>query len=205
MNHIAQAASTPHNRPPRQSIVVLVMHALLFALVMSPGHVAHAVESVEVRSSSADRWAPPISGATETDVLNPFIPPEMPWSSAHRGIDFRATAEQIVSPAAGEVTFVGTVVDRPVLTIRHPNGLLSSFEPVESDLQIGSTVARGDVIGTISSEARHCDVSCVHWGVRQPDAWHIGSTVRDLYIDPAILLGWAEPSILWPLRSDPAP
>lgn len=183
--------------------MALIVHALLFALVMNPGTVAHSVENVGVRSTHADGWTSPVPNATEADVLNPFIPPAMPWSSAHRGIDIKTPSDHVVSPADGEVTFVGTVVDRPVLTLRHPNGLLSSFEPVESDLEVGTTVAQGDILGTISAESRHCEISCVHWGVRQPDAWHIGSTVRDLYIDPAFLLGWTEPSILWPLQSEP--
>jgi len=187
--------------PPllRASLVGLVLHVVFCAGYFAP----HA--SVPLTSSvSSASWVPPIPEASEADVLQPFIPPEMPWSAAHRGIDIRATANQVVAPHAGEVTFVGVVVDRPVVTIRHPNGLLSSFEPVESDLAVGDAVSRGATIGHISADAQHCEVGCVHWGVRKPDAWHIGSTVRDLYIDPAFLLGWTEPSILWPVHSDPA-
>src|SRR5690625_6791372 len=84
----------------------------------------------------------------------------MPWSAAHRGIDIRATANQVVAPHPGEVTFIGVVVDRPVVTIRHPNGLLSSFEPVESDLAVGDAVSRGATIGHISADAQHCEVGC---------------------------------------------
>src|SRR5699024_5993236 len=72
-----------------------------------------------------------------------------------------------------------------------------------SELEVGDKVAAGQTIGSISDDASHCDAQCVHWGVRMPDAWKIGSTLRDLYIDPAFLLGWSEPSILWPVHSDP--
>lgn len=181
-----------------------MLHALVFVLVMQPVSVVHAAELHTDNAGGSNDWVPPVVGATHSDVLEPFVPPEMPWSSAHRGLDIRATSKQIVSPADGEVTFIGTVVNRPVITLRHANGLLSSFEAVESSLEVGDVVAQGDVIGVIAAETTHCDVPCVHWGVRQPDAWQIGSAVRDRYIDPAFLLGWTEPSILWPLHSDPA-
>lgn len=203
MNPRAQVTFSPSPSSSKPAVVLLIVHAILIAFVMNTASGAHGVGNVGVRSTPTDSWTPPIPDATQADVLNPFIPPAMPWSSAHRGIDIQATGGHVASPADGEVVFVGTVVDRPVLTVRHSNGLLSSFEPVESDLQVGNTVTQGEVIGTISSEISHCEVSCVHWGVRQPDAWHIGSTTRDLYIDPAFLLGWSEPSVLWPLHSDP--
>lgn len=203
MNPLAQLPSSSSSPGATRSVVLLIVNALLFALIMTPASVAHSVENAGVHSTTPDSWTPPIPDATEANVLHPFIPPAMPWSAAHRGIDIQAAGEQVVAPAGGEVMFVGTVVDRPVLTLRHPNGLLSSFEPVESELQVGNTVTQGEVIGTISGEISHCEVLCVHWGVRKPDAWQIGSTTRDLYIDPAFLLGWTEPSVLWPLHSDP--
>ena len=46
------------------------------------------------------------------------------------------------------MSFVGVVVDRPVITIDHGGGLRSSFEPVESTLAAGTTVGAGEVIGT---------------------------------------------------------
>lgn len=128
----------------------------------------------------------------------------MPWSSAHRGIDIRSEDQQIVAPASGEIMFVGFVVDRPVLTIKHANGLLSSFEPVESELAVGTHVSQGEVIGSLADDVQHCQQPCVHWGVRQPDGWQVGTTRRDLYLDPGFLLGWTEPSVLWPVYSDPA-
>lgn len=181
--------------------MLVLLHALIFGLWWSPDAAASPNEMT--MTSMSDRWVPPIVDASEGDIVKSFIPPQMPWSAAHRGIDIRAPTAQVVAPAAGEVTFVGTVVDRPVLTIRHPNGLLSSFEPVESDLEVGDTVSQGQPVGEISDGTSHCDLRCVHWGVRKPDAWRIGSTTRDLYIDPAFILGWTEPSVLWPLQTDP--
>ena len=204
MTKLSEVASTPPTPPPRTSVLVLFIHTVLFALFWNPIPQAHASGISATLPPETTNWRPPLPGAGLANLLEPFVPPSMPWSAAHRGIDIRASSTQVVTPAAGEVTFVGLVVDRPVVTIRHSNGLLSSFEPVESDLAVGTVVAAGDPVGTIAEGADHCEVRCVHWGVRVPDGWQIGSSVRDLYIDPGFLLGWTEPSILWPVHSDPA-
>ena len=195
--------AAPPPRPPSGlwAVVAMLLQAMVLLAWWSPGTAASDVALTS--ASSTEPWLPPIVDANEADIVNGFIPPQMPWSAAHRGLDLQADIEQIIAPAAGEVTFVGTVVDRPVLTIRHANGLLSSFEPVDSDLQVGDSVSQGQQLGELSEGVSHCEVQCVHWGVRKPDAWRIGSTTRDLYIDPAFLLGWTEPSILWPIHTDP--
>lgn len=203
MQGISQIASPIPLPPPRYWLVIFLMHTLLWGVWWSSEDNAQGLAAEN--ASRSDSWLPPLSGATEAHVDRPFVAPEMPWSAAHRGVDLLTGSVEVLAPAPGEVTFVGTVVDRPVVTIRHPDGLLSSFEPVESDLQVGQTVSQGQTIGNISAEHHHCASTCLHWGVRKPDAWHIGSAVRDLYIDPAFLLGWTEPSVLWPIHSDPAP
>jgi murein DD-endopeptidase MepM/ murein hydrolase activator NlpD len=201
MNSNVHLAVPSSHAPRRPWTFAVAMHAIAMVL-LGP---VNASGADPVSASTQESWVPPLAGATQAEIVRPFIAPQAPWSAAHRGVDIQATSDQVVAPAEGEVTFVGTVVDRPVLTIRHSNGLLSSFEPVESDLELGDRVEQGDVVGTLSPEADHCPVACVHWGVRKPDAWAIGSTVRDLYLDPGFLLGWTEPSVLWPIHSDPEP
>lgn len=204
MKHETAITASPPNPRMPPSLLVLGIQALLVAVFFNPVPAATAAPIHGEVSTRSDFWVPPIAQAQESDVLRAFSPPEKPWSAAHRGIDIRASGTEVLAPGSGEVTFVGVVVDRPVVSIRHPNGLISSLEPVESDVEVGATVSEGQVIGELSAEISHCDSQCVHWGVRKPDAWQIGSTVRDLYIDPAFLLGWSEPSILWPVYSDPA-
>lgn len=91
----------------------------------------------------APAWSWPLS--PRPAVLRTFDPPARPWLSGHRGVDIEASHDgaQVISPAAGTVSFVGTVVDRPVITIDHGNGLRSSFEPVASSLTAGSAVSAG--------------------------------------------------------------
>jgi murein DD-endopeptidase MepM/ murein hydrolase activator NlpD len=129
-------------------------------------------------------------------VLRAFDPPDKPWMSGHRGVDLEATHDgvPVTSPASGTVTFVGVVVDRPVITIDHGGGLRSSFEPIESPLTAGAVVAKGEIIGTL--KPGHCGaVDCVHWGVRRGDD----------YVNPLEFVTELRPSILLPVsRAGPA-
>ena len=186
----------------RRLLIWLLQCGLILLLCSTAALGSH---SGQLASSTKDSpiWSAPVAGTAREDILQPFIPPAMPWSAAHRGVDLRAASGQVVAPASGEVTFVGTVVDRTVLTIRHSNGLLSSFEPIETELEVGDEIVAGQSIGSVATESSHCAVRCIHWGVRRPDAWHIENTVRDLYIDPAFLLGWSEPSVSWPIETAP--
>ena len=136
-------------------------------------------------------WRWPL--APRPRVLRGFDPPPKPWLSGHRGVDLDfAAGTQVVSPAAGTVSFVGVVVDRPVITIDHGGGLRSSFEPVDSTLVAGSTVAAGQVIGT--AIPGHCPAAqCLHWGVREGED----------YVNPLQFVLDLRPSILLPLPGPP--
>jgi murein DD-endopeptidase MepM/ murein hydrolase activator NlpD len=110
--------------------------------------------------------------------------------SGHRGVDLQSVADgaPVTAPESGTVSFVGVVVDRPVITIDHGNGLRSSFEPVESSLTAGAAVSKGDVVGTVM--IGHCSsMPCVHWGVRRGED----------YINPLSLVTDLRPSILLPV------
>lgn len=134
----------------------------------------------------APAWSWPLS--PRPAVLRAFDPPAKPWLSGHRGVDIEAAQDgaPLISPAAGTVSFVGTVVDRPVITIDHGNGLRSSFEPVASSLTAGSAVAAGDVLGQV--QAGHCGPAppCLHWGVRRGED----------YVNPLAFVMDLRPSVL---------
>ncbi len=87
-----------------------------------------------------------------------------PYAAGHRGIDVRASGGIVSRTGGRRRALRGVVVDRPVLSIRHPGGLISSYEPVEIALTAGEAVRRGDVIGTVV--AGHCASDCLHFGVR---------------------------------------
>ena len=149
-------------------------------LLLSPGGPTPAFSGPE------GRWEWPLSGTPP--VLRHFDRPPERWMAGHRGVDLGASDGVILSPTDGRIVFVGTVVDRPVLTIDHGDGLLSSFEPVTASVAEGDTVRAGQEVGRISAEP-HCPSLCVHWGVRE----------NGEYVNPLPFVSDRRPSILLPL------
>lgn len=169
---------TPVPAPGPAARTGLVLLGLLLALgcpVVSaaPGAVT---APLDVPATTADAWVAPVDPVT---VVVPFDGPARPWLAGHRGVDLAApVGTPVAAPRAGTVTFAGVVVDRPVLTVRHDDGLRSSVEPVEALVAVGDRVAGGAVVGTVSDARSHCSPTCLHWGVRE------GET----YLDPMLLL-----------------
>ena len=148
--------------------------AVLLALVPAPA------------AADEGTWRWPVD--PPRSIARPFIPPPTPYAAGHRGIDIRAPAGVLYAPAAGVVHFAGVVVDRPVLSIDHGGGVISSYEPVQTTLVEGDVVAAGDVIGTVLPG--HCATVCVHMGVR----------VDGQYVSPLRFLGGIPRAILLPTR-----
>ena len=117
-----------------------------------------------VLGESDHPWAPPLGHPLV--ISEPFSLPNGPYRAGHRGVDFPAEPGiQVRAPTSGTVTFVGTVVDRPVLSIRVDSRTVMSFEPISSELRTGNQVRRGEIVGEVASGG-HCAASCVHLGVR---------------------------------------
>lgn len=144
-------------------------------------------------------------------VVHPFEKPAQRWSAGHRGVDLAVPENDrhVYAPAPGKVVFSGTVVNRKVLVLAHPDGRRSTFEPMDEALPVGTTVAAGEVIGTVAAPDsvggtgerpyRRCSTVCLCWGVRQGGARGDGSGKTAEYINPMSLLGSKEPSILLPV------
>ena len=142
-------------------------------------------------------------------VVHPFEKPAQRWSTGHRGVDLAVPENdrRVYAPAPGKVVFSGTVVNRQVLVLAHPDGRRSTFEPMDEALPVGTTVAAGEVIGTVAVTAggtserpyRRCTTACLYWGVRQGGTRGDGSGKDAEYINPMSLLSSKEPSILLPV------
>ena len=139
--------------------------------------------------------APPWSWPVDSphSVVRPYIAPETPYSAGHRGVDLAAPGGTVYAPAEGVVHFAGTVVDRPVLSIEHAGGVLSSYEPVVTHLGAGDPVVRGQALGLVVPG--HCDSPCLHFGVRE----------RGEYVSPLVWIGGLEPAVLLPTRASARP
>lgn len=118
-----------------------------------------------------------------------YAAPSTRYAAGHRGIDLSAvTGAPVVAPDSAVVRFVGVVVDRPVLTLDHGDGVLSSYEPVSSELTVGEPVSRGAALGLVGSGG-HCGTACLHVGVR----------VNGEYVSPLLFFARVPPAVLLPL------
>ena len=131
-------------------------------------------------------WSWPVIGSRS--VVAPYRAPAHRYGAGHRGVDVGATmGTAVAAPADGVVAFRGTVVDRQLITIEHAGGLVSTFEPLRSDLVVGDLVAEGQAIGVI-------DVG----GHTPPGAIHLGVRLNGDYINPMLLFGEVPRAVLLP-------
>ncbi|GIE84129.1 murein hydrolase activator EnvC family protein [Actinoplanes regularis] len=124
-------------------------------------------------------------------VTRRFEAPPEPWLAGHRGVDLGGTPGTAVrATAAGTVLYAGVLAGRGVVSVAHPGGLRSTYEPVSPAVAAGDTVTAGESLGTLDPGHPGCPVAaCLHWGVRR------GTD----YLDPLTLLG------LGPVRLLPVP
>lgn len=137
-------------------------------------------------STSAPGWVWPVDGPHV--VVRPFVAPPTPYGVGHRGVDLAADGHgaEVVAVMSGVVHFAGTVVDRPVITVRQGQ-VLATVEPVEPLVAAGDSVRAGDVIGIL--QPGHCARPCVHLGVR----------VAGEYVSPLLWLGGLQRAVLLPM------
>jgi len=130
--------------------------------------------------------------APEPAVEHGFDPPDDPWGAGHRGVDLLgAVGQPVRSALPGRVSWVGVLAGRGVVVVDH-GGTRTTYEPVDATVELGTTVAAGERIGTLDLAGSHClPRACLHWG------WLAGET----YLDPLRLVG-AGPVRLLPLWRD---
>jgi murein DD-endopeptidase MepM/ murein hydrolase activator NlpD len=121
-------------------------------------------------------------------LSRPYVAPAHEYGPGHRGIDLGLIGSTAVrSPADGVVAFTGMVAGRGVLTIDHGDGLVTTLEPIETDLVPGASIRRGDEVGALALGG-HASPGDLHFGVRLDGA----------YINPLLLLGGVPRAVLLP-------
>ena len=122
----------------------------------------HAISWAE----DADRRAP-LPGR----VLRTFEVGEFDWQPGHRGVDLAGTPGELVrAAAAGQIGWVGAIDGVPMLSIQHPDGVRTTYQPVTAIVPVGTQVQAGTPIGSL--EAGHCGPeTCLHWGVREGERY----------------------------------
>ena len=123
-----------------------------------------------------------VSPTTATEILpvvtRPYDPPATQWAAGHRGVDVLAVpGSPIYAAGTGTVSFVGPVATVPTLSIVHPSGIRTTYQPVDPIVITGQRVHAGQLIGTVSDQpAGHLGL---HWGAL---------TGRKKYMNPLHLL-----------------
>ncbi|MFQ1001343.1 M23 family metallopeptidase [Modestobacter sp. SSW1-42] len=151
---------------PRLLVVLAVL-----ALALSGAPAASAAPVVAP-------WAWPLPGVP--GVTRPFAPPPTPYAAGHRGVDLAgAPGAPVLAAGAGTVAFAGLVAGRPVVSVEHPGGLRTTYEPVSPAVAAGQAVGPGTPLGELVTGHAGCPAAaCLHWGLRR------GGT----YLDPLSLL-----------------
>lgn len=127
-------------------------------------------------------------------VVRAFDAPSPNWQPGHRGVDLAGRAGQPVH-AAGRATvvFAGLLAGRPVVSLAHPGGLRTSYEPVRPVVRVGQQVTAQTMLGELMAGHAGCPAgACLHWGAM----WGPASGAD--YVDPLGLLA-ATPVRLKPL------
>jgi hypothetical protein len=124
-------------------------------------------------------WSWPL--APPPSVAAPFQAPAGPYAPGHRGVDLAGTpGERVLAAGDGVVAFAGRVAGLGVVSVDHPGGLRTTYQPVTPAVVRGQPVTRGQVLGLLAGSGGHCPpAACLHWGLRR------GAT----YLDPLTLLG----------------
>ena len=147
----------------------LIAALMSLAVLTAPGLPSHPPEQ---------GWGWPLPAPHH--VERGFDPPPLPWLPGHRGVDLAGfVGEPVLAAGAGVVSFAGQVAHLPVVSVRHPDGLLTTYQPVRSRLVAGDPVTLGQRLGRLVDVGSHCaPATCLHWGLRR------GAD----YLDPLALL-----------------
>lgn len=158
------------------------------ALVPPLPTLAHASPS---SAEAVPVWRWPSDG--HRVIVTPYRAPAHDYGAGHRGLDLATAPGAVIrAPADGTVAFRGTVVDRPLITIEHPGGYVSTFEPLSSELAPGDALSSGDEIGTLATG-----------GHAAPGTLHLGVRLDGAYINPMLLFGTVPRAVLLPCCSAP--
>nr|WP_203694363.1 M23 family metallopeptidase [Catellatospora coxensis] len=149
---------------------------------VSPGVRAHL--AAEPRAVAGWRW--PLAGTPR--LVRRFDPPPLPWLPGHRGVDLAADAgTPVLAAGAGTVVYAGVLAGRGVVSVDHPNGLRTTYEPVEPLVEAGDAVSAGTPLGLLAAGHAGCPAAaCLHWGLRR----------GVVYLDPLAVLGLARVRLL---------
>lgn len=150
-------------------------------ILIALASVAAGATAAAAADATVLQW--PLGPGTRS-VTTAFDAPAPDWQRGHRGVDLAGSPGQPVYAAGpGTVVFAGLLAGRPVVSLAHPGGLRTSYEPVEAVVRPGQLVDAGTPLGRLAAGHPGCPApACLHWGAM----W--GPAARADYVDPLGLL-----------------
>lgn len=174
-----------------RSAVVVAAVILLAVGACAPPAAAQSGGGSDQAGPASGRvvYAPPVDGV----ITDHFRAPPTPYAAGNRGLDYATVPGTPVRAAAdGEVVFAGAVAGALHVTVRHADGLRTSYSFLDTiEVAAGARIRRGDVLGRTGA--------FFHVGVRDP---------AGRYLDPEALFAGASPvrhAYLVPGTDDGAP
>lgn len=166
---------------------LLILTILLGALTVAVDNGPAAAAAGPYQPVPTTRFSWPIT--PPHPVLRPFQRPSTPYGPGHRGVDLGGTVgEPVLAAGDGLVLYAGPLADRSLVSVEHPDGLRTTYEPINPVVRVGQYVDRGQLIGYLMPGHPGCPVppstgagparACLHWGV------HRGG----VYLDPLRLV-----------------
>jgi hypothetical protein len=161
-------------------VLALLVAPLALAASATPALGASRQPSA-ASSPVSSSWVRPVDGP----VVRPFQEPAGPYAAGHRGADLTAEPGTPVRAAGdGTVVFAGQIAGALHVTVLHDHGLRTSYSFLSTlSVREGSTVARGDVLGTTGGSVTESDGGSAHDGT----VVHFGLRVGERYVDPMSL------------------
>lgn len=186
---MAQSRSShqAHAHFARIRIAHVIAIAALIGLLLVSLAPSKAVAALHTNDSAglSSRWQWPLR---TFQLTRPFVAPANEYAAGHRGVDLRAIGDyDVFSPAEGTVAFVGSVAHRGVLTIDHGGGLVTTLEPISTDLHAGDVISVGELVGEVGSG-----------GHAAGGELHVGLRLHGEYINPQALFGAVARAVLLP-------
>jgi hypothetical protein len=157
----------------RRLMLVVVLASLAGALTTAPIPGASPRTAGASPLASALPAGPPYVAPVDGVIVDHFRPPASIYAAGNRGIDeVTAPGAPVVASAAGVVIFAGTVGGTLHITIRHADGLRTSYSFLAGVfVHEGDSLEQGQLIGL--------SAGAFHFGVRDIDG---------TYLDPEALL-----------------
>jgi murein DD-endopeptidase MepM/ murein hydrolase activator NlpD len=144
-------------------------------LLLAPVVAAPRAGAARAPSGPA-RYRPPV----EAPVTDGFRAPTSVYGAGNRGLEYGTTPGQPVGAIGpGTVVFAGTIAHRLYVTVRHPDGLRSSYSYLSTiEVRVGEVVTVGQRMGTAGTR------------------FHLGVRRGDRYLDPASLFRRGRPRLV---------